>query len=200
MTAVRRDLRLAEDLAPARGEGEDAVLSLLSMIGEDPSRDGLLDTPRRVVRALREMTGGYREDPAEILSRTFEESSDELIVLRGIEFHSICEHHLLPFHGTAAVGYLPGKVVGISKLARLVHCFARRLQIQERLTRQIADAVAEHLDARGVAVVIRAHHLCMGVRGVKLPAAEMITSAMLGELRDDASTREEFLRLSGVER
>ena len=123
------------------------------------------------------------KDPAEILSRTFEEASDELIVLRGIEFHSICEHHLLPFHGTAAVGYLPGKVVGISKLARLVHCFARRLQIQERLTRQIADAVAEHLDARGVAVVIRAHHLCMGVRGVKLPATEMITSAMLGAFR-----------------
>lgn len=195
---MRRDLHLAEDPAAKRGEGEDAVVSLLRMIGEDPARDGLLETPRRVVKALREMTAGYAEEPSEILSRTFEESSDELIVLRGIEFHSTCEHHLLPFYGTASVGYLPGKVVGISKLARLVHCFARRLQIQERLTRQVADAVSEHLDARGAAVIVKAHHLCMGCRGVKLPGTEMITSAMLGTLRDDAVTRGEFLRLVGA--
>jgi GTP cyclohydrolase I len=111
---MRRDLRLADDPATQHGEGEDAVVSLLRMIGEDPARDGLLETPRRVVKALREMTAGYGEEPSEILSRTFEESSDELIVLRGIEFHSTCEHHLLPFYGTASVGYLPGKVVGIS--------------------------------------------------------------------------------------
>lgn len=196
--AMRRDLRLAGDPATRHDEGEDAVVSLLRMIGEDPARDGLLETPRRVVKALREMTAGYAEQPAEILSRTFEESSDELIVLRGIEFHSTCEHHLLPFHGTASVGYLPGKVVGISKLARLVNCFARRLQIQERLTRQIADAVSEHLEARGAAVVVKAHHLCMGCRGVKLAGTEMITSAMLGTLREDAVTRGEFLRLAGA--
>jgi len=195
---MRRDLRLAEVPVPRHSEGEDAVVSLLRMIGEDPARDGLLETPRRVVQALREMTEGYREEPSEILSKTFEEASDELIVLRGIEFHSTCEHHLLPFYGTASVGYLPGKVVGISKLARLVHCFARRLQIQERLTRQIADAVSEHLDARGAAVVVKAHHLCMGCRGVKLPGTEMITSAMLGTLREDAVTRGEFLRLAGA--
>lgn len=175
---------------------ERAITTLLTLIGEDPRRNGLVDTPRRVINAWREMTSGYQEDPAEILSRTFEETSDEMVVLRGIPFHSICEHHLLPFHGTASVGYLPGKVVGISKLARLVHCFARRLQIQERLTRQIAAAIEEHLEARGVGVMIRARHLCMGCRGVKLPNTELMTSAMLGTLRVDASARAEFLRLS----
>src|SRR5512141_1741731 len=143
------------------------------------------------------MTAGYAEEPAEILSRTFEESSDELIVLRGIEFHSTCEHHMLPFYGTASVGYLPGKVVGISKLARLVNCFARRLQIQERLTRQVADAIETHLEARGVAVVIRAHHLCMGCRGVKQPDSALVTSAMRGIFRSDAVSRSEFLKLIG---
>jgi GTP cyclohydrolase IA len=179
-----------------QSEGEAAVDTLLRLIGENPSRDGLIQTPRRVVQALREMTAGYGEDPADILSTTFEEMSDELIVLRGIEFYSICEHHLLPFYGTASVGYLPGSVVGISKLARLVHCFARRLQIQERLTRQVAEAIQHYLGARGTAVIVRAHHLCMGCRGVKLPSTEMITSAMLGTLREDAVTRAEFLRLA----
>jgi GTP cyclohydrolase I len=176
---------------------ERAITTLLTLIGEDPHRDGLVDTPRRVLKAWREMTSGYQEDPAEILSRTFQERSDEMVVLRGISFHSICEHHLLPFHGTASVGYLPGKVVGISKLARLVHCFAKRLQIQERLTRQIAGAIEEHLEARGVGVMIRATHLCMASRGIKLHDTEMVTSAMLGALREDASARAEFLRLSG---
>ena len=134
---------------PTERSAEDAVATLLRFIGEDTGRDGLLDTPGRVVRAWREMTAGYSDDPAEILSRTFEESSDEMIVLRGISFYSVCEHHMLPFYGTAAVGYLPGRVVGISKLARLVNCFARRLQIQERMTRQIAASIEEHLDARG---------------------------------------------------
>src|SRR6266566_9368743 len=135
------DFRNSEDAA------EEAVATLIRYIGEDPSREGLADTPARVVRAWREMTAGYQEDPAEILSRTFDESSDELIVLRGISFYSMCEHHLLPFYGEACVGYLPGKVVGISKLARLVNCFAQRLQVQERMTRQIADAIETHLDA-----------------------------------------------------
>lgn len=179
-------------------DAEHAVTTLLRLIGEDPARDGLRDTPERVVKALLEMTAGYDESPADILSKTFAEHSDELIVLRGIDFHSICEHHLLPFHGVAHVGYLPGRIVGISKLARLVHCFARRLQIQERLTQQVASAVETHLEARGVGVIIAAHHLCMGCRGVKLPATELITSAMLGTLRNSAETRSEFLRLCGT--
>ena len=177
---------------------EDAVSTLLRFIGEDPSREGLADTPARVVRAWREMTAGYQEDPAEILSRTFDESSDELIILRGISFYSMCEHHLLPFYGEACVGYLPGKVVGISKLARLVNCFAHRLQVQERMTRQIADAIETHLHARGVGVVLRAHHLCMGCRGVRQQETDMVTSAMLGTLRTDATSRSEFLRLCKV--
>src|SRR6266550_4258483 len=177
---------------------EDAVATLIRYIGEDPSRDGLADTPSRVVRAWREMTAGYRDDPAEILSRTFDESSDELIILRGISFYSTCEHHLLPFYGEACVGYLPGKVVGISKLARLVNCFAQRLQVQERMTRQIADAIETHLTARGVGVVVRAHHLCMGCRGVRQQETDMVTSAMLGTLRSDATSRSEFLRLCKV--
>jgi len=180
---------------PTQGVAQDAVVTLLQYIGEDPERDGLAGTPERVVRAWRELTAGYADDPAEILSRTFEETSDEMIILRGISFHSMCEHHLLPFQGTAAVGYLPGKVVGISKLARLVHCFARRLQIQERMTRQIADAVQEHLGARGVGVIVRAQHLCMACRGVRQEETEMVTSAMLGTLRSDATSRAEFLRL-----
>jgi GTP cyclohydrolase I len=175
---------------------EQAVGVLLRTIGEDPGRDGLRETPARVVKALREMMSGYGDDPAEILSKTFDESSDELIILRGIDFYSTCEHHLLPFHGVATIGYLPGKVVGISKLARLVHCFARRLQIQERMTQQIAQAIEEHLEARGVGVIVTAHHLCMGSRGVKLPTTQLVTSAMLGRLREDANTRSEFLRLS----
>lgn len=178
-------------------DSERAVTALLTLIGEDPDREGLIETPKRVIRAWREMTAGYREDPAAILSRTFEEASEEMVLLRGITFHSVCEHHLLPFHGTASVGYLPGKVVGISKLARLVNCFAKRLQIQERLTRQIAEAIEDHLDARGVGVMIRARHLCMGCRGVRLPDTEMLTSAMLGMLRDSENVRSEFYRLAG---
>jgi GTP cyclohydrolase I len=141
------------------------------------------------------MTAGYDEDEAVILSRTFEEESDEMIVVRGISFYSTCEHHLLPFHGEAVVAYLPGQVVGLSKLARVVNCFARRLQIQERLTREIANAVETHLQAKGVGVLIRAHHLCMGCRGVRQSGSEMVTTAMRGAFREGA-TREEFLRLA----
>ena len=176
-------------------EAEEAVATLLRFIGEEPKRDGLRDTPARVVKAWREMTAGYAEEPAEILARTFDESSDELVILRGISFYSTCEHHLLPFYGQAVVGYLPGKVVGISKLARLVECFAKRLQVQERMTRQIAEAVETHLEARGVGVVLRAHHLCMGCRGVRQEETEMVTSSMLGTLRTDATSRAEFLKL-----
>lgn len=181
---------------PGEAAAEAAVSTLLRFIGEEPERDGMRDTPARVVKAWREMTSGYDDDPAEILSRTFEESSDEMIILRGISFFSTCEHHMLPFYGQAVVGYLPGKVVGISKLARLVTCFARRLQIQERMTRQIAEAIETHLDARGVGVVLRAHHLCMGCRGVRQEETEMVTSSMLGTLRSDSTTRAEFLRLT----
>lgn len=179
---------------------EESVRNLLLFVGENVDRDGLVETPSRVVRAWREMTAGYRQNPAEILSKTFDESSDELITLRGISFYSTCEHHLLPFYGTVSVAYLPGKVVGISKLARLVDCFARRLQIQERLTRQIAEAIEEHLQARGVGVIISAHHLCMGCRGVNQPETELVTSSMLGTLRSDATTRSEFLALANAAR
>ncbi|MGA7616507.1 MAG: GTP cyclohydrolase I FolE [Thermoanaerobaculia bacterium] len=186
----------AQVLSYPATDPERAVATLLTLIGEDPGREGLIDTPRRVIKAWREMTSGYGEDPGEILARTFEETSDELVLLRGISFHSICEHHLLPFHGTATVGYLPGRVVGISKLARLVDCFARRLQIQERMTRQIATAIEEHLAPRGVGVRIEARHSCMGCRGVKLPDTELVTTAMLGTLREDAAARAEFFRLA----
>ena len=178
---------------------EDAVATILRFVGEDPARNGLVDTPARVVRAWREITAGYSEDPAEILGTTFDEQCDEMVVLRDISFYSTCEHHLLPFYGHASVGYLPGKVVGISKLARVVECFARRLQIQERLTREIADSIETYLDARGVAVVVTAHHLCMGCRGVRQPESDMITSAMRGVLRSDAIARSEFLRLIRAE-
>ena len=177
--------------------GERAFRTLLNIIGEDPMREGLRDTPARAVRAMLELTAGYREEPKKILSTTFAERSDEIVIVRDIEFTSLCEHHLLPFIGTADLGYLPkDRVVGLSKLPRLVLAFARRLQIQERMTREIAEAIALYLDARGVAVIIKAKHLCMGCRGVKQPSAEMITSAMLGVFRDNGAARNEFLQLT----
>ncbi len=174
---------------------EDAVVRLLEFIGEDPKRDGLRDTPGRVTRAWQEMTAGYKQDPAEILSRVFDEPYDEIVVLQGCPFASNCEHHMQPFVGTVDIGYLPGKVVGLSKLARLVECFSLRLQVQERLTKQIAEALQTHLDARGVAVVVRASHSCMACRGVRKPGATMITSAMLGAFREKAEVRAEFMAL-----
>lgn len=176
-----------------------AVRTLLLFVGEDPDRDGLVNTPARVVRAWAELTAGYKEDAAEILSTTFAERYDEMVVMRGISFHSLCEHHILNFSGTVSLGYIPGKVVGISKLARLVQCFAKRLQIQERMTQQIAQAIEAHLEAKGVGVVIRAHHLCMGCRGVRQPETELVTSSMLGDLRKQGSARAEFLRLIEAE-
>jgi GTP cyclohydrolase I len=149
-----------------------------------------------VMRAWSEMTIGYNMNPAEILDRTFDETSDEMVVVRDIEFHSNCEHHMLPFSGTASVGYLPGdRVVGLSKIPRLVECFAKRLQVQERMTKQIATAMQTHLQPLGVAVVVNARHSCMGCRGVRQSRASMTTSTMLGKLRTDVSARAEFLAL-----
>lgn len=174
---------------------EDAVVRLIEWCGEDPRRDGLLETPKRVVKAFREMTSGYADDPAVILSKTFDEKCDEMVVVSAISFTSLCEHHLLPFTGTVDIGYVPGKVVGLSKLARLVDCFSRRFQIQERLTAQIADAIDNALEAKGVAVVVRGQHACMSCRGVRKADATMVTSAMRGILIGDARARSEFLAL-----
>lgn len=179
-----------------RQSAEQAVAYLLTLLGEDPEREGLAATPSRVVRAFEEMLAGNDQQPAEILTTTFDEPCDEIVLVTGIRFTSLCEHHLLPFVGTAAVGYLPDKrVVGLSKLPRLVECFARRLQVQERLTRQIAEAISVHLEPLGVGVIIRAHHSCMGCRGVRQQDAEMVTSSMLGAFRENATLRAEFLSL-----
>ena len=178
------------------GEPTDAVIRLLQYIGEDPSREGLLDTPKRVVKALRELTEGYDLDAITVLGTTFEEPQDEMIVVSGIEFASMCEHHMLPFTGTATVAYLPGdRIVGLSKIARLVEMYARRLQVQERMTRQIAEAIQDVLGARGVGVVVHGTHSCMANRGIK-KRATMTTSALLGEIRDEHDTRHEFLELA----
>jgi GTP cyclohydrolase I len=180
------------------GAPHDAVTRLLCFIGEDPSRQGLVDTPKRYVKALAEMTEGYRIDAGEVLDREFDEHSDEMIVVRGVTFTSLCEHHLLPFTGTVDVGYIPGEgkgVVGLSKLARLVELHARRLQVQERMTRDIAEDLLKHLEPMGAGVVVRAVHDCMACRGIK-KAAEMITSSLHGAMRDDARARAEFLALT----
>lgn len=184
---------------PAVSSAEEAVKVLLRFLGEDPDRDGLKDTPTRVLKALREMTEGLREDPAKILERRFELTHDELVVLKGIPFTSLCEHHLLPFQGEAAVAYVPngGKVVGLSKLARLVQCFAKRPQIQERMTGEIADAVVTYLEPIGAACVISAEHSCLACRGARLPGALFITSALRGVLKEDQRARAELMSLIG---
>ncbi|MGB1540551.1 MAG: GTP cyclohydrolase I FolE [Rickettsiales bacterium] len=183
---------------PSRKEAEEAVLTLLRWAGDDPGREGLLDTPKRVVKAYEDYFSGYGEDPHELLSRTFEEVEgyDEMVVLRDIRLESHCEHHLAPFIGTAHVAYLPNKrVVGISKIARLVDVYSKRLQIQEKLTAQIANTLDEVLEPKGVAVVIEARHQCMTTRGVHKPGVTMQTSRMLGQFRKDPRTRQEFLSL-----
>ena len=183
-----------------RDEAEAAVRTLLRWAGDDPSREGLLDTPKRVVDAYGDWFSGYAEDPREYLERTFEEVAgyDEMIVLRDIEFESHCEHHMAPIIGRAHVGYLPdGKVVGISKLARVVEAYARRFQVQEKLTAQIAGVIEEVLRPRGVAVVVDASHECMTTRGIHKRGVSMVTSKMLGGFREDARTRSEFLRFIG---
>jgi len=176
------------------GAPTDAVTRLLQYIGEDVHRDGLIDTPSRVTRALKEMTCGYAMDPQEILRKAFRVGYDELIVEKNIKFCSLCEHHMLPFSGRCTIGYIPkGKVIGASKLARLVECYARRLQLQERMTQQIAQAIEKHAECRGVGVVVSAHHMCMGGRGVEQDESLFETSCLLGVLRSDASARQEFL-------
>lgn len=187
---------------PSREQAEEAVRTLLSWAGEDPTREGLLDTPKRVVKAYGDWFSGYTEDPAEYLGRTFQEVEgyDELVVLRGIQFESHCEHHMAPIIGRAHVGYLPDrKVVGISKLARVVDGFARRFQVQEKLTAQIARCICDTLQPRGVGVVIDASHECMTTRGVHKRGVSMITSQMLGQFREDARTRSEFLRFIDID-
>ena len=181
---------------PARADAESAVATLLRFIGEDTTRDGLKDTPARVVRAYLEYFSGYAHDPRAILQTTFEETAgyDEMVVLRGVPFLSHCEHHMAPIIGRAWVGYVPAqRVVGISKLARVVEAYARRLQIQERLTAEIANTIHEVLRPQGVAVVIKATHHCMTARGVQKPGTDLVTSRMLGCFRDNAMTRQEFL-------
>ena len=180
----------------SQADAEDAVRTLLRWAGEDPSREGLLDTPRRVVEAYGDWFRGYREDPREYLARTFEEVAgyDEMIVLRDIEYESHCEHHMAPIIGKVHVGYLPaGKVVGISKLARVVDAYARRFQVQEKMTAEIARCINDVLQPRGVGVVIEGVHECMTTRGVHKRGVSMITSKMLGTFRSDARTRNEFL-------
>jgi GTP cyclohydrolase I len=186
---------------PSQAEAEEAVRTLIRWAGDDPRREGLLGTPGRVVRSYEEFFSGYNTDPVEQLQRTFEETDgyDEMVVLKDIRFESHCEHHLVPIIGRAHVAYLPkDRVVGISKLARLVEVYARRLQIQEKMTAQIANTLAQVLRPKGVAVVIEAAHQCMTTRGVHKPGVTMITSHMLGAFRDDASTRREFLAHIGT--
>ena len=187
-----------KDQIVSQTEAEAAVRTLLRWAGDDPEREGLLDTPARVARSYRELFAGYEVDPRDYLERTFEEVGgyDELVVLKDIRFVSFCEHHMLPVVGRAHVGYLPtDRVVGISKLARVVHGFARRLQIQEKMTSEIANAIQEVLRPQGVGVVIEAEHSCMTLRGVNTAGASLSTSCLMGVVRDDARTREEFLRL-----
>ena len=186
---------------PVPEDVREAVRTLIRWAGDDPDREGLLDTPRRVARAWREYTRGYQEDPGLHLSRTFEEVGgyDEIVLLRDIPFQSHCEHHLAPIIGKAHIAYLPkDRVVGISKLARVLHGFARRLQVQERLTAQVADCIWSHLQPHGVAVVIEASHACMSARGVNTPGVMMSTSRMMGAFRDDQRSRREVLSLMGL--
>ena len=183
---------------PTQSEAEAAVRTLIEWAGDDPDREGLLDTPARVTRAYKELFSGYGTDPKDYLKRTFEEVGgyDELVILKDIRVVSFCEHHMLPFLGTAHVGYLPrNRVVGISKLARVVHGFARRLQIQEKLTAEIAEAIHDILEPKGVGVVLVSEHSCMTMRGVNTPGSRLTTSHLLGEVRDDPRTRQEFFEL-----
>ncbi|MFM9864751.1 MAG: GTP cyclohydrolase I FolE [Micropepsaceae bacterium] len=192
--------KLVEQSRPTREEAETAVTTLLRWAGDDPAREGLRDTPARVARAFEEWFSGYNEDPEDYMKRTFEEVDgyDEMIVLRDIRFESHCEHHLAPIIGKAHVAYLPtNRVVGISKLARVVEAYARRLQVQEKMNAQIANCIQKVLEPKGVAVVIEAQHQCMTTRGVHKPGVTMVTSTMLGAFRKDPMTRREFLTIIG---
>ena len=193
------DPTASDPMPPVTAEqAEDAIRILLRWAGDDPAREGLLDTPRRVADAYREWFAGYAQDPTAFLARTFEEVAgyDEIIVLRQIPFESHCEHHMAPIVGHVHIGYLPrNRVVGISKLARVVDAYAKRLQVQEKLTAQIAQCIHDTLQPLGVGVVVEATHACMTTRGVHKPGVSMVTSTLLGSFRDDARTRDEFMRL-----
>ncbi|MBP6011264.1 MAG: GTP cyclohydrolase I FolE [Alphaproteobacteria bacterium] len=202
-TAIRKNAtkpKIVETLRPSRDEAEAAIETLLRWAGDDPAREGLRDTPARVARAFEDWFSGYGNDPEDYLKRTFEEVEgyDEMIVLRDIRFESHCEHHLAPIIGKAHVAYLPtNRVVGISKLARVVEAYARRLQVQEKMNAQIANCIQKVLEPKGVAVVIEAQHQCMTTRGVHKPGVTMVTSTMLGAFRKDPMTRREFLTIIG---
>lgn len=200
MTANKNLKVAADNTKPSREEAEEAIRTLLRWAGDDPAREGLLDTPKRVVKAYEEWFQGYDADPEEILQRTFEETDgyDEMVLLKDIRFESFCEHHMAPIIGVAHVAYLPERrVVGISKLARVVEAYAKRLQIQEKMTAQVANTLNDVLQPKGVAVVIEAAHQCMTTRGVHKPGVTMVTSRMLGAFRDNPSTRREFLAMIG---
>ena len=185
---------------PVPEDVQEAIRTLIKWAGDDPTREGLLDTPKRVARAWKEYCIGYDEDPAHHLARVFEEVGgyDEIVLLKDIPFQSHCEHHMAPIIGKAAIAYLPtDRVVGISKLARVLHGFARRLQVQERLTAEVAQCIQDHLNPRGVAVVIEASHACMTARGVRTPGVSMVTSQVMGTFRKDSKSREEVLKLMG---
>ena len=195
MTSVKSPVGHAGATDPALLE---TIRTMIRQLGEDPDREGLIDTPRRIAAMYAEVFEGLLLDPVAVLSVGFDEGHDEMVILREIPFYSMCEHHFLPFHGKAHVGYLPaGRIVGLSKIARAVEIFARRPQVQERLTTQISECIEDVLGARGVGVVIEAEHLCMTARGVRKPGAVMVTSSMRGTFREDATTRHEFLRLIG---
>ncbi|GGC60387.1 GTP cyclohydrolase 1 [Siccirubricoccus deserti] len=197
------ETKASEESRPSRAEAEAAMRILLRWAGDDPDREGLIDTPSRVVRAYEEFFAGYATDPVELLARSFEETDgyDEMVVLRDIRLESHCEHHVVPIIGRAHIAYLPaGRVVGISKLARVLEVYAKRLQIQEKLTAQVANCINDVLKPKGVAVVIEAAHQCMTTRGIHKPGVSMVTSRMLGAFRDDPSTRREFLAMIAGQR
>ena len=200
MSKAPEIVRVTQDLRPSREEAEEAIRTLLRWAGDDPSREGLVDTPARVARAFEDWFSGYGQDPEDYLKRTFEEIEgyDDMVILKDIRFESHCEHHLAPIIGRAHVGYLPtNRVVGISKLARVVEAFARRLQVQEKMNAQIANCIQKVLEPKGVAVVIEAAHQCMTTRGVHKTGVTMVTSTMLGAFRDNDVTRREFLNIIG---
>jgi GTP cyclohydrolase I len=200
VTPIARAAETASSDRPSREDAEAAIRTLLRWAGDDPTREGLVDTPARVARAYEEFFAGYAVDPVALLERTFEETDgyDEIVLLRDIRLESHCEHHMVPIIGHAHVAYLPyRRVVGISKLARVVDAYARRLQIQEKLTAQIANTIQQVLEPRGVAVVIEAAHQCMTTRGIHKPGVTMVTSRMLGAFRDDPTTRREVLAMIG---
>jgi GTP cyclohydrolase I len=201
VTALPGDLSAEADivvLRPSRSEAEQAVRTLLAYVGDNPDREGLIDTPKRVISAFEELYSGYREDPVEVLDRTFAEMGtyDDLVLVKNIPFHSHCEHHMMPFYGKAHVAYMPiERVVGLSKLARLIDVYARRLQTQEHLTSQVVTAIDEVLKPRGVAVMVEAEHTCMSLRGVEKHGASTVTTQFTGLFRDDSARQARFITL-----